>query len=784
MRRNVLITFLLMMIAILCILLPMYCIAENSVVQTGIGSNPSSKSSTGYEAHYEKTLGTIESIYTKNAKTLGKPFVITWTAVQHAEAYKVFIHNNIDGQNILLGVTNRLEMEIPSSVITDAGTYTIDIVSVGKGYLSSQTAKEFHLAGFQMISSNMRIAGLLYIFFILICLSSFFVVQFKKRFEEVLPATAAIIVFVLYLCGIFDLLLYGVYIVIILSILSFLYALVSSIRKKDVSGFFGFLTPGSLAFLVMYMIVILMNYGRMFSSWDEFSHWGLVVKNIFVFDKLGNYELATTLFKEYPPATALFEYFMVKIYGIFDESLVYIALGMFSISLLLPVFRFIRWKHWYIAIITTFVLLLVPLAFYNGFMTSLLVDAFLAICFAAILYTYFSTEKLSIFQFICLGLYTFLLSTAKASGSGLVVIALVIICFDALIKRMDIFARSHSKIVRLALLIMPLMGFLFGKLSWDLYLELTNTSSAISWTISKISISNILNGQLLPYQYTVIKNFTNAILGYGTDGSWYIQKSYILWILEFVIFGILMRWKESDRRLRKSAMVYSLGIGVGFIVYIFSLLVLYMFLFTQYEAVLLGGMERYIYSYILGAQLFMIYKLINRIICSKYNKFIMMIPVILIPAFMVNTSVLSLDKVQKEVAATIEFRNGYKRIEDAIPLFDWQTDRISIISQASTGMEYHIANYLLTPVSSSPMNYWSLGAPYYDGDVWTNNITRQEWEAYLISNHVTYVYLFHVDNKFIDAYGELFENQKEIRDQTLFKVIKDGDNIILIQSVF
>ncbi len=47
--------------------------------------------------------------------------------------------------------------------------------------------------------------------------------------------------------------------------------------------------------------------GRMFLQTDEFSHWGLVVKNMFKLDVLVGGADTNIIFKDYPPATGVFQ---------------------------------------------------------------------------------------------------------------------------------------------------------------------------------------------------------------------------------------------------------------------------------------------------------------------------------------------------------------------------------------------------------------------------------------------------------------------------------------------
>ena len=71
---------------------------------------------------------------------------------------------------------------------------------------------------------------------------------------------------------------------------------------------------------------------------------------------------------------------------------------------------------------------------------------------------------------------------------------------------------------------------------------------------------------------------------------------------------------------------------------------------------------------------------------------------------------------------------------------------------------------------------WSLGSPYYEGDIWTIDMKLEEWEQ-ILYNEYTYVYLFRIDTQFISRYGSLFED--EITDDSIYEIIKNSESISL-----
>lgn len=71
--------------------------------------------------------------------------------------------------------------------------------------------------------------------------------------------------------------------------------------------------------------------------WDEFSHWGVMVKEMFRLDQFYSINLSTLMVhKDYPPILQLYELFYLKIAGGYNEIYLIRALHLFEFSLLIP----------------------------------------------------------------------------------------------------------------------------------------------------------------------------------------------------------------------------------------------------------------------------------------------------------------------------------------------------------------------------------------------------------------------------------------------------------------
>lgn len=224
---------------------------------------------------------------------------------------------------------------------------------------------------------------------------------------------------------------------------------------------------------MFFLYVWWLNRGRRFSIWDEFSHWGLVVKNMYIFDYFGNHPDSTVTFRGYPPATALWQYFVAKLCGEFKEEYTYQAMGWLMGSLLLPVLKKFKWKRMISAGFSILTLALIPLVFNYLYPVSLLVDIILGLLLGYLLVSSFYDEKRDRFSILNAFLGIMVLCLTKASGAFLgVIYVVIVVVYDLLthkkIKEKEVFASWGFHVLAL----------LIGKFSWSIYLVVSSTKPA------------------------------------------------------------------------------------------------------------------------------------------------------------------------------------------------------------------------------------------------------------------------------------------------------------------
>lgn len=596
----------------------------------------------------------------------------------------------------------------------------------------------------------------LFIFFFLASIAGAVAVYFKRRIEETIAPSIFLIILILYICGLVTgKLTSGIYCTLLLGMIAILYLLKEMARNKDEIVKWC-LTPGLFAYFILFGWIWWINRYRLFSSWDEFSHWGLVVKNMAFFDAFGNCPGSTVTFRGYPPAMALWQYFVIKIHGVFYEGYVYQAMGWLITALFLPLVSSVDWKHWKYAFGKLFCFLLLPFIFNSSYLVLLYVDTILGIFYAYIVINSYREQRFDGFFWISNSFALIILCLTKASGVFLACIAGGILCFQ--IFRIKLFSLKRQCFCSG----LCMASVLFGKVSWSVYLKLSETSSA--WNTSSISGPNLLSlfsGKGQEYQYTVINVFLKR-LSDASFASYVFDMRVLTWISVFgLLFFMLLKLYWTENRKIK---IYGIGIFVGMIIYTAGLLVLYIFTYSEYEAVRLASFDRYMSTYFIAMLMIFTYMLFETVEANRSKNtgwllgFVLLCFNFFVPmSELFNVTLLNTERVE----ATKQTRKTFEQFESELKKVDADNSavRINVIAQNTNGWEYVNLMYLATPIPCA--GSWSVGQKYSEDDIYTKECASEEWLKLLEDEGVTYVYLHSIDEPFIQRFQEVFQDTIE-----------------------
>ena len=620
--------------------------------------------------------------------------------------------------------------------------------------------------------------------FILICLTLIahtigYSGLFKKKFEECLPLSIFGSILILYVAGLFAKLRVGVVVVIGISCILFLAGLTKSLIKKQMKEFVtNVFSVGFVFFLLSLAFIYYMTAGRLLSRFDEFTHWGLTVKNYILFDGFANVAGSTTHGAGYQPGISLFCYLFTALRRYMNECDVLQAMNIYTVAMLLPIFRKITWKRVILGIFLLPLVYVLPWLFVSGIVpfNTLYVDCAMAVTFGSMLLHYYTHEQDG-FNYFGLMLYSASIILVKPGSEFFALMILGMVFLDVLFFRRREFGGMCKKKAGWIMPIVYVVISALSYLSWKLYTAHFNMKQVFDY-IAVTEESTASAG-------TILDNFKAALFQTSGDGKFHL--SYVMWLAVFAVIGLFIVLLAKGGREKGRAILYSFLVILGYAGYTAALLYMYVYLFTPYEGEHLASMDRYMYTYILGAIVFLVYMLVYQII-SRFGGFgniLILIPVGIVLA-LAPWKKLTADMItcKDTISKTMAKRMEYEFVEQLPKKLDPEKDRVYFICQDSNGYEYQVSYYLATPVKLS-YDYamgWSLGTPYDEGDVWTLDFTAEEWEQALLDGNYTYVYIYNADKQFRALYGELFENSSAISDNTCYKVEKKNGHVLLVRA--
>ena len=607
---------------------------------------------------------------------------------------------------------------------------------------------------------------------ILFSLSAPLSLWLRQKVEALLPAAMLGIILVLYVAGLFGSLAAGFYLVLGLAAAAAV-ALVYRLARQRRDALPLLLTPGLAAFVILLFLIWHAHHGgRMYTEWDELCHWGLFTKNMYALDQLYNVPGSTaTVHPDYPPATSLFSYFGLKLGGVYRECNAYYCANLFLYCLILPVFQHFTWKKPLPLLFLFFIVFLFPFTapadatlYQNLF--SVYVDAPLGFFFAYGLFQYFSLRGRGAADLTLVCLTLFILTVMKPIGIGFALLICLLIAADVLL-----FQRQQPRRQRVLWVAAPVLSALAAKVSWGLYLKLTNTGGA--WDTSRITPAALwafLRGQGEEYQYETFHNFASYFRG--------IPLQYLFYFAAAALCFLFFLCKPAYRR--RAALFFG-GLGFGYVVYSAALLVLYLFTFSSYEAVRLASIDRYIGTYYYGMFGFFLYAAADHF-ASGYTFRPDPCPVLLVcllPFLRQDHLADFLLHPDVSAAETIAYRESISIPQRIVDALDLQNDRVYVIAQQDNGFTNVVARYQLTPMQPSDGPY-SLGVPYDEEDAWTVTISAEDWASLL--QDYTHLYVAHTDEQFAALYGSLFADPASLKDQTLYRIEKQNGSLSLVQQ--
>lgn len=584
-------------------------------------------------------------------------------------------------------------------------------------------------------------------------LAGFLALFFRRTVEDTLCIANGFIIFVLYIFGNAGNLYLGWCLLLLLIPLGCLVVAVcvisGKVSLKEVGAIY--ITQGTASLLLIFMFWMFVIRDRGLYHWDEFSHWGLAVKNMWLFDEMPYSELSTVSYKSYPPAMALFEYYFTCFdKEIFREYAMYYAYDFFAYSCLLFVYSAVTKGKSTASKIAVFIsVFAMPLIFFKSYYTLLLVDAVLAIMYAALVLRWWGGRNEDNLNFLNLIFLCFVGTLTKSSGFGIVMIAVIEMLVGEFMKK----NKSRQGILRV------------------LCLGVVSLSARISWSIClvshKVDTSSYSIGsgpeKSREVVWNTLKTFINEIM-FGEKANNIMHFSVLIWMILLFIIQLWL-YKKVNRKE-----IFLLNFGE--VIYLSFVFIVYAYNMSESTGLSLSSYPRYVCPIILGtmiAEVLLMFELSKGVIQSIV---ICGVVVLLAQNGILETVTNVAELVYK--SKTIQDNYKYTVLERVAP-----GERVCFIAQNTAGTPYNMSIYVNAPVQFVCCKSYSIGNPNGENDIYTVSVSIEELEDFLL-NTCEYLYIYQADQQFMDNYKSLFED--EIWGRTLYKVeqIDGGCRLIMV----
>lgn len=643
-------------------------------------------------------------------------------------------------------------------------------------------------------------------------------ILFQCKWEEVAAIVISLQGIILYLFGLTGHLETGLYTIYAAAIVAFVSAVYLYNRKN--MSIQQFVSPGLIVFWIIFGVIVLINQNVWYGRFDEYSHWGLAVKDMFYNDSLAKHLDTTVLLPRYVPFVTLIEYYYVYLNGLYVQDIVYIAFQVIMLSYGIMLCKPLqKSRSLWIPVILS--LVSVPPIFFEDFSNCIYVDPLLGFMVFYILACYFSEEKMAFRELqIISGLAALVLT--KDMGlvfAGLTVIVVLVHCIWDKYKTREKWSKDIRFFIGRCVIILVCW------LSWQIYMsipleyqnvqivaemekqnvEMPNTDvpddPAVSTKVfqgtvgaSGLSLEGILNllkGQGSDAQKQIMKNaavqfFDGETYYIGSIGFSYMDMLLITSLLA-VIATLFIRDKKKNRDIKVLfALLLIAGICYGAV-----LCILYLFAFPVEEALKLKSMKRYLGSLLMPEALILVYIVIDEISNIKDNKnkrniIVLFISGILIAILPVQSYIVK----NRDQSITADMVYWSEKTEEIFRSFSRKGEKAAFICADGGNESYYIFRNTVSPVISEREHVNIVASEdiakeqkqWYAEQENVNNATVEvlseaEWKRYLQS--CDYLFVLHTDPFFEESYKEILGSDTRVENGSVYQIQKDAGDIKL-----
>jgi hypothetical protein len=558
---------------------------------------------------------------------------------------------------------------------------------------------------------------------------SYWLCRYSKSMR---PETGVLVVFtslivVLYVASLAGILSFAAYTIFCAGLLAFL-LLVSAIMTRGVRSYRSNLSRVASFGALLCIAALLLWQSSQFAlfKWDDIAHWGRATYLIAHQDRLvdGSSGILPQ-YLAYPPGTALFHYFFLKIAG-YSEPHVVFANGVLLIACITAIVSPILERSRIAAAIVSALVLIAFLV--SGFsISAIMPDSLLGLLFAASVIIALTETSLSVGLLANLPVLSALTLT-KPIGFPLALLGISVTILTVLARRATAKPSTYagapfglraqiSTKATLLIATASILVVLAINLSWQIHVSSiggANNASTIFATMHTL-MGEIFAGQS---QGRLIPTLTGTWHQIHRQGNWKpsIDLLVVALTCAFLIASLL-----SPQGSRRPLLALSVLLPLGFLAYLLLLIALYLTYFSEYEASQAASLERYLASYLfawesitLSVATLMLLDFASKAVTIAISIAIGVLIILVVPIVYHYLAITNLND-----RALVAARADAGRLANEVLRIASPNDKIFFVKQNDEGFSMYAFQFAVLPHPAAQSWCWSLGPPYFVGDVWT-----------------------------------------------------------------
>lgn len=557
---------------------------------------------------------------------------------------------------------------------------------------------------------------------------------------------------------------------------------------------------GAAAILLLTGLLYWRNRSGAFFSWDEFSHWGTIIK---VMVEANTFHLVPNplYFQDYPPGTALFSYHVLQLTG-YSEGNAYFSYALLMMCFLtgLILSAFAVGPLWGLG---TVALTFTAVTAFGAGWSNVLIDHILSVVFAGSLVAYLISQREGHGRFAIAILLGYL-ALLKQSGAALALVGAAVCAADLLILRFYPRPSAVQTGGRSGLADAAWVASLFAvpialSSSWKHYVD----TAALGKGWGSFSIGpSLAKAQACcrtPVEIEIAQNYfakffgvtagtltEGTLLSFAMDAISRVELTKLLTLvyplppfsvlLAITLATAIVLYLCRSTIIRVRLTVFQTMLLGGAIAYSGSILLTYLYAFSEYEGRQITSFVRFHDVYLLALVLLMVF-VVTCLFSSTRKTLLTRASIVVITCCAIAGGYKSLRAFARDGATQMQPLRASIRLwtEDIKPLIPAR-GRTYIIWQESNGFEFWMVKHELLPRLTN-LDCYSLGARFRPDDVWT--CPRDEATLTKDLGEFDYVAVGHGLGSLRVRYPELFRSAPSGTEAALFRIDQSGGKLRL-----